>query len=260
MPKLSISTAWNETAELLRREGGLLYLIAFALISLPAAAYQFLNPQPLPPQGDGPGWMVLLVIPVLLANIIGSLTITILALGRENVVGRAIGLAARRTLPLLGAALIAGIGFAIVCIPFILIGVASWPGHKGLASLAILVVAAIALVFWAKLLVTTPVAAAEDAGPLTILKRSWKLTAGHFPRLLGFVALAIVLYMVVTLLVMSVGGLLVLALAGQPEPGSMSILLILLIGALVDTALFLCFAILVARIYVQLAGGSASGT
>lgn len=260
MSKLSISTAWNETAELIRREGGLLYLIAFALIALPAAGYQFLNPQPLPPEGDGPGWMALLGIPVILANLIGALTINILALGRENVVGKAIGLAARRMLPLLGAALLVLIGFVILCLPFALLAVASWPAHKGLISLALLLMLAIILCLWARLLVTTPVAAAEDAGPIAILKRSWALTAGHFPKLLGFVGLVMVVYVVVTLLVVGVGGLLVLAVAGQPAPGNMASLLILLVGALIDTALFLCFTILVSRIYVQLAGGPASGT
>src|SRR5688572_9793369 len=117
MARLSISTAWSETVNTVKREGGLLFLIAFGLIALPGVIYQALNPQPLPPEQVEPTAMMLLAIPLILVTVLGTLTVTIIALGRENVVRSAISAAARRVLPLLGAALILVLVLCVIGLP-----------------------------------------------------------------------------------------------------------------------------------------------
>jgi len=102
----------------------------------------------------------------------------------------------------------------------------------------------------------TPVAAAEAGGPVAIIRRSWKLTSGHFARLLGFVLLLVVVVIVVSLVVSSLFGILVAAIAGRPEPGSVAALLLMLIGGVVNAAVGIVFTTMVARIYVQLAGAT----
>lgn len=45
MRKLSISDAWTETLALVKREGRLLFPVAFALYTVPSVLVQFLAPE-----------------------------------------------------------------------------------------------------------------------------------------------------------------------------------------------------------------------
>ncbi|MBV8685706.1 MAG: hypothetical protein JOZ90_06045 [Alphaproteobacteria bacterium] len=253
MTRLSLTRAWEESADFLKREGGTLYLIAFALMALPGAAWQFFAPPPTPGEAGSPV-MALLVFPVLLLTMLGSLSITLLALGRENVVGASLALAARRLWPLLGAVLIAGLAAGLVAAPVFLFVTTHWVSARGLSLLLACLLLALLLVLWVKLLMATPVAAAERAGPIAILMRSWRLTAGHFATLLGFVGLVFVVLIVLGMAVGAVGGTLVVLLLGMPEPGSLSRLVILLMSGLLNAAFAVAFTVMVARLYAQLAG------
>ncbi|MDQ4088127.1 MAG: hypothetical protein M3177_09005, partial [Pseudomonadota bacterium] len=101
------------------------------------------------------------------------------------------------------------------------------------------------------------VAAAEPVGPVTVIRRSWDLTRGHFGKLLGFILLVLLVFAIVSIVVGAVGGLLIVLLVGQPDPGSLSAFLIVLVGVAVNMVATVYLTALNARIYRQLSGGGA---
>jgi uncharacterized membrane protein len=106
-----------------------------------------------------------------------------------------------------------------------------------------------------RLLLSTPVAAAEDVGPIAILRRSWQISSGNYWKLLGFLLLFILAYLVVSMAIGFVLGTLVVLAAGRPEPGTIAFLIILLLNAVVGAIVTMFFTATLARIYAQLAGG-----
>ena len=242
---LSVSKAWDETAALARREARRLFPIAFVLLTLPSAFLQALAPVTQPGAVPRPGlWLA--VVPLLIgASLIGALAISALALGeREH-----FRIALRRFLPLLGAALLVALSVALLMTLLILIAAAvpQYTVRPVLFALPIL------LYFWARLMLATPVAAAEGGGPVALIRRSWNLTRGHVWRLLGFLVLVLIVSLVVLIAAGAIGGILVTLVAGRPEPGSASLLIILLGSALLQAVIAGLFTVFVARIYAQLA-------
>lgn len=262
MGRLSITTAWNESADFLKRHFGSLFTVAVALITLPQVALQALGPGATA-QGEAPEpglWLLLLPISLVLA-VVGSLAISTLALGREAVIGDAIRHGFRRLLPMLGASLLLILAACLFIVPLGLATgieandlIAPTPAKAGKIALVMLLVLLVGLFFAVRLLLLTPVAAAEPAGPVSIITRSWNLTKGHFWKLLGFVLLVSVAAGVVMAVATMILGLLIALIAGTPEPGNVSSLLLLLITGLLNAAFIVLMTTIVARIYVQLAG------
>src|SRR5688500_14254118 len=244
MRRLSITTAWNESAEFLKHHFGSLFTIAVAFITLPQVALQAFGPTAAAagetPQ-PGP-WLILLPI-VLVLGIVGSLAISTLALGREKVIGDSIRHGFRRFLPMLGTVLFLLAAATLLLVPVgILTGIepndliAPTPAKAGRIGLLLLLVLAVALFFAVRLLLLTPVAAAEPVGPVAIITRSWNLTRGHFWKLLGFVVLVSVAASVVTMAATVITGLIIALIAGPPDPGSVSSLVVLLVAGLINAA------------------------
>jgi hypothetical protein len=262
MAKLSITTAWNQASEILRRDFGALFAVALALIALPNVLVQALGPgRAAAGAVPGPGpWMLLMPV-VILLGIAGSIAIASLALGRERVVGSAIAHGFRRFLPMLGASLILFVPLAIVLAALVLLVgldpqalMRPTPATVGKLLLVFLLLFLVAIYFGVRLMMMTPVAAAETVGPIGIIKRSWELTRGHFWKLLGFILLVGVAAVVIAMVVSIILGLLIAVVAGPPEPGSLGSLLFLLLSGLINAAASVVFGTIVARIYVQLAG------
>ena len=269
MNTLSISKAWDETAEFAKREMGTVLPIALALIMLPSIIFQVLGPMLIAPGSTAGALPQLLMLLIILAlNIVGTIAIAALAIGRETVVGSAIGRGFRRLPPMLAAALLVGLAAVVILtVIAVLVGVqvedlqTSPPPESAVGKLALmgLIFLAIALVFWAKLMLMTPVAAAEEGGPIAIIRRSWRLTAGHFAKLLVFSILMLVVLLVVTLAVNFVFGTL-LRLVGEPlKPGTIANLLLLLISGVVNAALVVLFTTMTSRIYLRLSGAETNG-
>jgi hypothetical protein len=262
MGRLSITTAWNESAEFLKNHFGSLFTIAVALITIPNVAMQALAPGAAAP-GEVPqagAWLVLLPV-VLVLGMVGSLSISTLALGRESVVGDSLRHAFRRFPAMLGAAVLLVVAALLLLAPVVLLSgikaddlIDPTPAAAGRIALIALLILVVALFFAVRLLLLTPVAAAEPAGPLAIITRSWALSKGHFWKLLGFVLLVSVAAMVAMMAVATVVGLLIALVAGPPHPGSVGGLLLLLVTGLLNAAFVVVMTTLVARIYLQLAG------
>src|SRR4051812_11494944 len=181
--RLSVSTAWDETAALARREPLRLLAIAFFLLSLPAAILRLIAPVTAPGHLPEPGpWLAIVpVVPV--ATLIGALAISRLALRPGEGAGAALAVGIRRFLPLLGAAFLVGLAGALLVMAAIL--VAATIAAPILSFLPVLALLALLLFFWVRLMLLTPVAAVEPIGAAGLIRRSWALTAGNAWRLFG---------------------------------------------------------------------------
>ncbi len=269
MNRLSITTAWNEALAFVRREGHLIFPIAFLLGALPGAAVQLLGPgQPQPGEVPQPGaWMLLMPVAILL-GLIANVAISYLALRPGISIGDALRRGLRRFLAMLGAVLIVGLiggvvilivsTLAVMLVPGASEGIASGrpPSQETLASLGLVFLLLVppVLFFIARLSLMGPVAAAEDVGPIAILGRSWRLTSGHWWRLLGFILLATIAFGVVALAVQFVLGSAVMLVAGRPEQGSLSFVALVLVEAALNAVFYMFVAATFARIYAQLTG------
>jgi hypothetical protein len=257
MATLSINEAWNETAAFAKREAHLLFPVAFLLISLPGAVLQALIPPAVPGAAPQPGlWMAAIPVAILL-SLIGTLAITHLALRPGSSVGESLQLGARRFIHLLGAVILVGLGGAalmfVIAIASSGVGAAIGDPRSGIAVAVMLLLALpTILFFWVRLMLMTPVAAAESGGPIAIIARSWALTRGHFWPLLGFVIVLIILLLVLSIAVGAIGGLIAYAIAGAPRPGSLAMFAVLLLSALFNAVVSALFATFLARIYAQL--------
>ncbi len=265
MKKLSIAAAWDESTAFVRRDFGRLFLIAFGLLALPSVMVQAFMPQPAPgQQAEGGAWIALFMIPAIVISILGSLTIAALAVAPGTQPGDAFARALRRFLPMFGAALLLLVAVLVCALPLLIIAAILSGGTQAESAAGalwtMLILLPVFVFVWVRLMLMTPVGVAEEGGPGAILKRSWALTQGHFWRLLGFAIIFMIIFTVVSLAVLFVGGSIVMLIAGNPQESGLARVLIGLLGGLMNAALLLYFTAMLSRIYVQLRGGETSGT
>lgn len=260
MTKFSISAAWDETKALLARDGRLFASVALALIVLPAVVTGVLDPRA-PGEVDAPFWFDFVVLVISLVSMAGQLALIRLALGPSITVAGAVTHGLNRLGPYLLALIILALGAMLLSIPFAIAAIAmGLDVEQGAASLTgpivlLLVILVLFFLFIAvRFLMAMPVASAERAGPLAMLKRSWALTEGHWLKLFLFLVVALFTAVLILGTVSMVAGSLILILFGTVEPMSVAAL----IGALIEsvfTGIFsVLFTLMLTRIYVQLSG------
>lgn len=254
MASLSITQAWNETAAFMARESRLVLPIGFLLIALPGALFQVLVPTPAPNSLPQPGlWMILIPV-ALFTTLVGNLAITRLALRTGTSVGEALQHGARRFPIVLAAALLLGLAAAAAAFLLAVIVVAvAGTANPALAALPILLLLPAAIFLWTRLLLMNPVGALESVGPIALIRRSWNLTRGHAVKLLGFLLLLIIVALVVAGAIQAVGGSVIILALGPPAPGSLPFFVLLILSAAVQTVISTLFAVIIARVYAQLA-------
>jgi hypothetical protein len=264
MRKLSVSAAWDETKVILARDGRLLVTVALALIALPATLATLLNPNGTY-NASTPLWLDGVALIVYLVALAGQLSLIRLATGPSVTVGGAIVHGIRRVpIYLAGLLLIVFVLIAFI----VLIGLAlgamgvrvttqvTTQMSPGAMAAALVFLAAFAFLF-VRFVLSAPVASAEPVGPIGILKRSWDLTAGHWWHLFGFLLVFFIGSALLVLAVGSAAGVVIQLLIGSVQPMSASALLLALIQALLSAAVSTLFAVMLARIYLQLAGPAA---
>ena len=260
MSSLSIGKAWDEARQILARDGRLITSISLALILIPQALAGVIVPPPNLSGVDPPAWMPLITILVLCAGIVGQIAIIRLALGPTASVGEAINHGLRRFLTALAALILFGAALALLLTPlFMLIAGAdavqaiaagrSSPRGGGALLLILLLIVLISARFQLML----PIASSEPGGPIRVLKRSWAITAGHYWKLLGFIALVLLAAIIVLLTAQVLGGIIAKLALGEVQPFSLSALVVALIAAAAQTAVTTVLSTLLARIYAQLA-------
>ena len=261
MAGLSISKAWDETRATLAEDGKLLATVAAAMFLLPQVVVGLVSGQGAEAAADPSGSQLLLMAIAGLIGLVGQLAIAWMAIRSGASVGESIRHAFGRTLPFLGAMLLVICGFVILFIVIamflMVIGMVdvSVQDARPRDVIVILIAMFVPLLFVAvRLMPTVPVAAAEKLGPIGILKRSWALTSGHFGRLVAFILLFLVAALVVAMAIGAVGGLLVSLLFGSAAPFSLGALVLALLVGLLQAALVVVYVVMLARIYIQLAG------
>jgi hypothetical protein len=263
--KLSLSDAWNDTAAFVKREWRLLFPVALLLNALPMAFATALLPDFAAEQAAGRTPEVglwLLAIPVAaFVGIVGNVAICYLAISAGRSVGEGLRRGVSRFLPLFALYILVGIAMAILVLLVAVVASLLVPGFDpesptpaSLAGFVLLLVVVLLPVFLfvsTRLALAAPVAAAEEGGPMAILKRSLALTKPVFWTLLGFLILSSLLAGIVQMVATAVVGIPVLLIAGQ---GDVSQVILLIVGALVSAVVTLFVTTMVARIYVRLAG------
>jgi hypothetical protein len=256
MRSLSISQAWDEAKAILVHDGRLFVSVALALIVLPQTI--------LGAAGIGqPGEAAPLAAAVLFVGVLigfaAQIALNRLALGPHITVGAAIGRGFKRLLPLFVALFLVGlalvlalilIGFVLAAMGVIGMPVKGQPPSAGLLVLIVLGIATVSAIF--QLLV--PLAAAENGGPIRLLSRSWSIARGNYGRLLLFVMIILAAALIVLLASQVVIGSAVVLALGKPVAGSVSALVFALLVALIQSAVTVVGSVMLARIYVQLAG------
>lgn len=258
MTKLSLSRAWDESRAVFARDGSLLIAVALGLVVLPSVVVGLVVPVN---TAEAQAHHYVLQIAAALIGLIGQLAIIRLAIGPATTVGAAISHGARRFPAMLGAMLLLGLLLALLMIPLALllavtgsltVDQAGAPSGAGSAILLLAVVAAVLVAV--KFVLTAAVASAERVGPIQILKRSWSLTSGHYWKLLGFVVLLFIVAAVLMTAAGAVGGIIGALISPGLEPFSLGALVLALFAGLAQGVFNLFSSVMVARIYVQLAG------
>ena len=266
MSTLSIGKAWDEAKAALRANRKLIVPVALGLVLLPAVVVSMVEPQVAPGEQPPAGLWMLVALAMVFVMLAGELAIVLLVNGWRGSVGEAISKAVRRMPTFVLAALCLIV--PVVLVFAILLGVAGvgtsaegqidWTNFNPIGWL-VLFGFLLALIYVSiRLLPLLAVVACEPVGPVAALKRSFALTSGHFWRLLGFLLLLMIGFLVVALTVGAVVGAGVTLTLGQPEPWSLSLLLIALAGGLIQAGFVMVYTAMLARIYAQLAAPAAS--
>jgi hypothetical protein len=262
MAALSVSRAWDEAKARIAADGRLFTIVAAALLLLPQAIVAAVAP---PQELSGiapPGWANVLALIAGIFGIVGQIAIIRLAQVPATSVGEAISHGLKRLLPVLGAVILLCIAIFIVAVPLMLLfggAGAIEAAERGAADpailTAVLIILVLALLIAPKFLMMMPVATAERGGPLHIIKRSWSLSRGHYFRLLGFMLLILVAAVVIVIATQFVAGTVLLAIFDELTPLSLGALLFALLFGAAQAAFAAVISIILARIYLQLAGG-----
>lgn len=268
MTKLSISQAWSETGAFLARESRLILPIALLFLFIPGVLAELFRPhpdvQPGPAEALG---QLLLMLTGLVLGLIAVLAITHLALRPGASVAEALQVGLRRFFPLFLTSLLLGLVFGIVgAILLVALGgetiasgrpidPANMPPEIRLAFSLLMVTAFLISV---RLFLLAPVATSEPTGPISMIRRSWRLTGPQYWKLLGAFLLLLLVAGIVVVALTSLLGVLVALIVGIPQWGSPAWTIIAVFGILLQTLFTTLVVVLAARIYLQLRGTSAS--
>lgn len=260
---LSIGQAWEETSAFLGREARLVAPVALATFALPAVMTGWAYP------GGGQGSIAsLLLIVVLLAVLVGQMTIVLLATGWGGSIGQAMLKAMRRVPALIGALLI--VFLPIMLVTVIGFGVSlSSAGITEVSQLTPDSIARLPNILWLLVVLTlvliiagvrlfpiSAIGASEAGGPITLLRRSWTLTKGSFWRILVLAFLLAIVAVVLDRAVTAVVGSIAALAAGEARAFNLSALIVALAAGLVGALVSTVSATMVGRVYVQLTSKS----
>jgi hypothetical protein len=251
MSKLSLSRAWEETMAVLARDGRLFLAVGLAMFVLPGLVLGVSMPVATPGQFPPGGPWVAIALIAVLVSLVGQLSVIRLSMEPHVSVGEAIVHGLRRLLPYIGAALLWLVPLLIV--GSILYGVLAMnEAHPSVAAaLALLVLTIVGIFLAVRLMLSSPVASAEDISPVAILRRSWTLSKGNWWRLFVFLLLFGIGALSLIWAIDSVAGLLIRLFLEDSGPRSLGGLLIAIVSQLVSAALSVVFFVMLARIYVQ---------
>lgn len=262
MTRLSFSRAWEETRRIVARDGRLIWPIGLMTLVVPQLLIgTVVGPaamSDLSQQGDGNSVAFLLaLLLVALARFGGLVAIAQLSLRSDERVGDALRSGLRRAPAVLGATLLVLLPLTAFLAPALL-AAGQHQQPSGASALSFLVGLVLGVIVFARLQFAVATAATEGGNPIRLLVRSWRLTAGHTLRLVGFALLFVGLLLIVTFALNAVLGSLVIIALGKPEPLSVAALLLSAVGLVGELLVLVPYTIMSARLTAQAAQGSAS--
>ena len=263
MAGISLSAAWDETNRLIRREAALLVPVALALIVLPGVLLDQIRPAATAMPTPGAAFQpAMLASPAsLMITLYASLVLTLLALRPGISVSEALRGGLRRFGVAAGASLLLGVGFALLIAPALPVIVGGEravqtmnPALALLLSLYLIAVSVALVYVLVRLLLLNTVAAAEELGVFATIARSWELTRGLFVRLIGFVALFVLVSAIAGLAVVAGGGTVLIAFGRLLGDEGIGRLLLDILRDLANAAFVTWLYLMLAAIYRQVAG------
>lgn len=217
--------AWQEAAASVNANRDVLFPVAGVFFLLPSLAVSLFMPQPQPDPGATPEQAMAVLaqfyadsapwlLPVILFQAVGTLAMLALFTDRRRpTVAQALRLGAAGLVPYLAAQLL--FGLAVGLVGGLLIASTAATGVIALAVLVGMGVAVAAIYGGVKTSLVAPVIMVEGTrNPVAALRRSWALTRGNSFRLALFYALVAVAFLIVTMIVSSLFGLLGMAFGG----------------------------------------------
>lgn len=221
------SQAWNEAAQSVAANRDVLLALAGVFMVLPLFALAVFTPQPEPPAGAKAEELFELIsafykqawpayLAAALANMVGTLAMLALFTDPSRpTVGQAIKLGALGAPSVIAAQVLMGLGLAFAA----MIPVAAFSGLGVPALTIVAVAAAIALAVWVWVrcsLVSPAVMVDGFKNPVAAIRRSWLLTQNNAGRLLVFLILVAIAFLLSILIIQMVIGLVFgLALNGE---------------------------------------------
>lgn len=264
MSRLSISTAWEETRAILARDGRLLVAVALALVVLPTVIVGLIVPAD---QAETEGYHGLVQIAGALVVLVGQLALIRLAIGPATSVGAAISHGARRFPAMFGSIVLLVLLFAALLVPPLLIlgvlgavDLTNPSQATGATAGVVLLMIVAVLALSVRFMLSAPVAAAEAAGPIAILKRSWALSKGHYWRLLALLVLLLIVALVVMITATVIGGVVGAVISPDRDPFTLGALVVALFTGIAQAVFTVLSSVMLARSYLQLGGPAAEVT
>jgi hypothetical protein len=262
---LSIGKAWDDAKAAIAANRRLVTPVALGLILVPAVVSAMVEPRAVPGEQPEAGpWMIVMLV-MIIVMLAGQMAIVLLTNGWQGSVGEAIGRAVKRLPTLILAALMVMVPLLLILsVVLAVIGFATGGDGQFSATslsptgwLVILVGFVIILAVGVRLLPMIVLIASEEIGPVAAIKRAFALTGGHFWKLLGFMLMATIAFLIVAAAAGAVIGSVVSLLLGRPDPWSVSLLLVALAAGLIQAAFISIYTAMLTRITAQLTGGQA---
>jgi hypothetical protein len=251
MSRLSISRAWDETREIIGREGKLIGAVALALFVLPSLILDVTMPAAQPKQLPPPGPWIIVAVLAVLASLVGQLAVIRLAMAPQVSVAESIRHGLRRFLPALAAGLLWVLPLAVLS-TLLVVSLARDPSKPSVAAAVGLIVLFVAAIYIAvRLILTTAVASAEPIGPVAILKRAWALSAGNWWRLFGFVLLYVIGGSIFLWAIAAMVGLFSTFVLGGVDPLTVGGLVVSIVTHVAAALVSTIFFVMLARLYVD---------
>jgi len=256
MSRLSISAAADETRAFMRREGSLVFPVAFATFGMALILVSLMMPQSQPGEVQ-PGWWMILLLPLILLGIVGQLAISYLVLRPGVTVADALRRGVARLPIVLGIIVAFALAAAlfIVAASVILGVIAIAVGMNEMSAARLAVMAMLVFLIWlgVRLLLLWPTVAGGGEGVKGSIQRTFALSRGRAWKFFALLILFGLVYGVLTIAVQfGLGSILLLfgRMVGSEAAGA--VLTVVLVG-LLAAAIQAFWTVLLAHLYRQLA-------
>ena len=256
---VSINRAWDETRDFLVRERKLVTPVLLTFVLLPTVAFRLFTP-PLGSAEAASASSLLLIYVVLFVELIGGLTLILLATGARGSIGQTIGHALRRSPTVIFAFILFGLMILPLMMLFAFLAVPGGDMPTNPAAIppkfaaAVLAGVVVAMLLFFRISLFLPAAAIEKIGPWRALRRGWALGRGIGGKLIAtFLALFAASFVISLAVQWVFGAIAQLALGGDSGLTAGSLLVAVAVG-LVAAAFLAIQAVMSARIYAQVAG------